>query len=107
MFVTAVCLLFLQIFVQIYLLRCSVLQVGSCCIIHFPSFSDLAKEKSSCSTTLLSYQAAKLLVFHNLSQRFRLIKIFERATSISCCESRYNITQLSWSDKNSFNFTFQ
>ena len=47
--------------------------------------------------------------FHNLSQCFRLIKIFERAASISCCESHYNdynITQLLWSDKNSFNFYF-
>ena len=44
----------------------------------------------------------------NLSQcfSFRLIKIFERAASISCCESHYNITQLLRSDKNSFNFTF-
>ena len=44
-----------------------------------------------------------MFFFHNLSQRFRLNKIFGRAASISCRESHYNITQLLWSDKNSFN----
>ena len=39
------CVYYFYLFVQIYLSRCSVLQVGSCCIIHFLSFSDLAKER--------------------------------------------------------------